>query len=245
MPRMIDGLGYRIALVAAIAGALTGCSDNNTASGLSQNVLDQAARALVRGEDRISAAELSDLLITQREPLNLIDLRSRADFDAGHIESSGHAQTTDLVSEAGRAVLNPDERLVLISASGVEAGKAATLLRLTGIPAQALDGGYASWLAQMSGDAKPQAGDAEAAQALAKRKAVACRLEGDYVATAGLTVKAEPSTAAGGAGYMPPLQPAESEPQADPLGLGLGLGLGEGVAPAKPEPKRLRIREGC
>jgi hypothetical protein len=64
-------------------------------------------------------------------------------------------------------------------------------------------------------------GDARNAQELAKQQAISCWFEGDYVAEAGLTVKAPAS-----AGYIPPLEPVKPAPEEDDLGLGLGLGLG-------------------
>lgn len=252
MPKMTESrvLHGMLALLAASAlGACTPMPEES--AGMNQNALDQAARALVRGEDSITAETLADLLVTGREPLSVIDIRARGDFDAGHIKDSLYSEPTALVSQAGRAVLDVGSRLVLVSDDGVQAAQIASLLRVAGVNAQALSGGYAAWRAGIDGQPSGAPADAEAAQAMAKRQAVACWLEGDYVAAAGLEVKTDAAATdpVPSGGYVPPLQPAEPEsvPAADPLGLGLGLGLGEGVAPAAPQQqrKRLKVREGC
>ena len=236
----------RMMLTLAAASVVFGCTPaSDGTAAVDQNALDGAARALVRGEDRIGAEALMDLLVTGREPLSIIDIRPRQAFDAGHIKDSLHADAPSLIGVAGRSVLDAGSRLVLVSEDGVEAAQMASLLRVTGVNAYALSGGYAQWRAVIEGQGTALPADADAAREMAKRQAVACWFEGDYVAAAGLAVKPE-ATSAGG--YVPPLQPPSAETQAeDPLGLGLGLGLGEGLEPAEPQParRRLRVREGC
>ena len=89
-----------------------------------------------------------------------------------------------------------------------------------------------------------------AAREAARRGAIACRFEGDCVATAGSIPKGESIAAADGGGYVPALQPTAAptqEPAAAPDDLGLGLDLGLGPAPTqKPRPRgKLKIGEGC
>jgi hypothetical protein len=74
----------------------------------------------------------------------------------------------------------------------------------------------------------------------AKKQAVACWFEGDYVAAAGLTVKQ--TTPAGG--YVPPLEPVTAEAEEDSLGLGLGIGLGPEEAQEKPQEDSLGLGLG-
>jgi rhodanese-related sulfurtransferase len=248
---------------AALPGLLVlfatgGCSPSTGGAAIDQNALDQAARAIVRAEDRVAASELADLHIGDRSSVTVIDLRPRADFEAGHIEGASHAELTALLSPEGREGVADGSRLVLVSADGTHAAQAAALLRVAGVTAQALDGGYAAWRRLMEGGESGAAADAAAARAQAKRQAVACWFEGDYVAAAGLAVKQDAAPAATG-GFVPPLQPATPAPAPaeDPLGLGLGtpgaaaaedpLGLGLGVpgeASARPA-RKLKIREGC
>jgi hypothetical protein len=83
------------------------------------------------------------------------------------------------------------------------------------VPAHYLVGGYQAWTDEMYG----AAGEGTASEQ-AKKQAVACWFEGDYIAEAGLAVKS------GTGGYVPPLEPASAGSQEDSLGLGLGIGLG-------------------
>lgn len=215
-----------------------GCSPSTGGQAVDQRVLDQAARTIVRAEDRIDAPALADLIIRNRSAVVVIDLRSQTDFNTGHIEGARHGELTSLLSEDGRAGLADAAMPVLVSEDGSLAAQAVALLRIAGVKAYALDGGHAAWRRLMEGDEAGWPVGAAAARAEAKRRAVACWFEGDYVAAAGLSVKQESPPAAGG--YVPPLAPATpAAPVAeDPLGLGLGL------APEQPA-RKLKIREGC
>ena len=249
MARPLSGAVYA-ALVAVLA-ATPGCdSGDRSTAGLSpgaldQNALDQAARAIQRAEDRLDAAALADRLVAGREPVVLVDLRPERDFEAVHIKGARNVAITDLLSAAGRSALASGPTPVLVSATGAQAAQAAVLLRMAGISAYVLEGGYAAWLRAINPASAPPESLAFASPAeAAKRQAVACWFEGDYVAASGLAVKASTVPVTGG--YVPPLQPAESPPaaEADPLGLGLGLGLG---VPGLPPDKRrkLKRKEGC
>ena len=238
--------------------ATGGCSPSNGGAAVDQAALDRTARAIVRAEDRVAAPDLADLLISDRSSVTVLDLRPKAHFEAGHIEGARHGELTALLSPDGRAALADGSRLVLVSADGSQAAQAAALLRVAGIHAEALDGGYAAWRRLVEGGEDGVPVDAVAARAEAKRQAVACWFEGDYVAAAGLAVKQDDARPATG-GFVPPLGPATptrargqdplglglevpgTGPAEDPLGLGLGLGPTGGAAPAR----KLKIREGC
>jgi rhodanese-related sulfurtransferase len=223
--------------------AAGGCSPAPSGETVDQHVLDQAARAIVRAEDRIAAPALADLIIHDRSSAEVIDLRPKADFDSAHIEGARHAELTSLLSADGRSGLAGMAMPVLVSDDGSQAAQAAALLRIAGIKARALDGGYAAWRRLMEGEDAGIPVDAAAARAEAKRHAVACWFEGDYVAAAGLTVKQDAAVPPTG-GYVPPLEPAAPAAD-DPLGLGLGLGIpGTGQTPDQPA-RKLKIREGC
>jgi rhodanese-related sulfurtransferase len=201
--------------------------------------LAQLARAAAHNELAVAPAQLADRVLARRDDHSLLDLRSAEAFAAGHIKTARHAQLLELLDPAGANALPPGRDLVVYGDDGGASAEAATLLRVAGHNAYYLQGGYQGWQAHLHGEPPPAS-----PQEAAKRAAVACWFEGDYVAAAGLVVKEGAAPAAGA--YTPPLQPAAPAPAAapDPLGLGLGLGLGPETAPA-PATGRLNVGEGC
>lgn len=220
---------------------------------LSATDIGVLAQQIVRGEDHITVEALSDRIIKARDDYILIDLRSKEQFDERHIDTAIHIPLSELVKPEVLSGL-PGDRAVVVYSDGTSSGaQAAVILRMSGIPAYSLKGGYNHWAAYMTDPAAAGIPDDDA-RARAKYDAIRCYLEGDYVADAGLVVKQPESR-----GFTPPLQPVEEEKSVeDPLGLGLGLdiepgaatepetdaglglGLGDGDAPAG-----LIIGEGC
>jgi len=236
-----------------LAGFSSGCSTDGigAAGGPDQQVLDRAARAIAKGEGRISPADLADRLIAEHAAPALIDLRTPQAFAAGHIRGSQNADIPTLLSEEGRSQLAEGVTPVLISERGLSAAQTAALLRTSDVDVLVLEGGIDAWQRYLN-PGQGAAADAEEAQDRAKRQAAACWFEGDYVAAAGLTVKAPAMPAGREGGFVPPLEPVEARPAPlapDPLGLGLGMGLGSDEVrvkkPAKNSTKKLKIGEGC
>jgi rhodanese-related sulfurtransferase len=208
-------------LLALAAGS--GCSPAPDA-GLSDGKLGPVARAIIREEDRFAVADLAQALIQDRADLLLLDLRPGDAFDAEHIDGAESLPLERLLSQAGLAGLPSDRRLVLYAETTAPAAQAAALLRLTGLDAYALEGGYRHWLDYTT---NPQAAADADPQTRAERQAVACYFEGNYVAAAGLAVRSS-------GGYRPPLSPvgqSEAAGKDNTLGLGLGLGLGPASSP--------------
>jgi rhodanese-related sulfurtransferase len=208
-------------LLAVAVGS--GCSPTPEA-GLSDGKLGPVARAIIRGEDRFAVADLAQALIQDRADLLLLDLRPSDTFAAEHIEGAESLPLERLLSQAGLAELPSDRRLVLYADATAPAAQAAALLRLAGLDAYALEGGYRHWLDYTT---NPQAAEGSDPQTRAQRQAVACYFQGDYVAAAGLAVKSD-------GGYRPPVSPVD-QADTDALGLGLGLGLGP-ASPPEPAP---------
>jgi rhodanese-related sulfurtransferase len=212
-----------------LALALAGCAPNKDAqAGIDPEALDQVARAIEREEDRITPQALADRLIKRSRDFVLYDLRSAFEYEQDHIDTAQNVLLPVLISAKGREALPVDQRVIVYSADGSASAQAAALLRVAGVDAYALAGGYDAWLRYIAGPTGTPANAAEA-RAMAKQQAVACYFQGEYVADAGLAVKT-------GGGYTPPLKPAQSAPaEADPLGLGLGLGLGPESAQPQPQ----------
>lgn len=235
-----------------------------------QTDFDRVAQAIMRDEVRIEVPDLADRIIAGRKDHVLIDIRQETAFTEGHIDTAMHMTLADLLSDEGRASLPDGRKLILYSDRGAEGAQAAALLRLIGLDAHALEGGYRAWEAYVAGPTGTPKTAAEG-QAMAKQQAVACYFQGDYMPRAGIPV----STSTGGSGYTPPLKPAQepstggdalglglglglgpesarepatqqaAQPTADPLGLGLGVGGAGGPTPASGKPRKLNIGEGC
>ncbi|MCW8964494.1 MAG: rhodanese-like domain-containing protein [Gammaproteobacteria bacterium] len=225
-------------LVVATPLLISAC-DNNT--GLQQGqMLVQTARSIEKAETAISIDTLSDRIIKRQNDYQLFDVRPQADFNKGHIKTAKSVSGTELLSEQGIQGLNNGRQVYLYSGSSGRAAQLAILLRLQGVPAYYLSGGYSAWSRQMTNATNDPD---KSATELARQQAVSCWFEGDYVPAAGLAVK----TTAGG-GYVPPLEPVQAAEEEDSLGLGLGLGLGpEGDLAPAPQATggTLRIGEGC
>ena len=232
---------------------------------VSETDISLLAQQIIRGEDHVTVEELSDRIIKARDDYLLIDLRPAAQYAERHIDTAVHMPLSELVKPEVLAGLPVDHAVIVYSNNTTNAAQAATILRLSGIPAYSLIGGYNHWSAFMADPAAAGIAQHDARQQ-AKYDAVRCYLEGEYVAEAGLVVR-QPAAA----GFTPPLTPVEQDQgMDDPLGLGLGLGLdagaetetgtqdplglglglgidtGTGAAPGpgKP-PKGLRIGKGC
>ena len=231
------------------------------------------ARTIAAEQDHVSVEQLSDWIIRDQRDFELVDIRDRADFDAGHIEHARHVPLAGLISDASLAALPPGRKVVVYSNGTAHAAQAALLLRLIDRDAYALLGGFNHWQAYL-GD--PQVAGAAEMDPLrrAEYQAVACFFEGDYVAVAGLTPKGVAGASASVSTRAPAAAANDSlglglglglgtddvrsnapaaVPAADPLGLGLGLGLGsdevkgkqQAAPPAKPSSGRLLIKAEC
>jgi rhodanese-related sulfurtransferase len=212
---------------AAASGLLilgvAGCDRSMDAQGgLNRDSLARVAQSIARSEDHVAVKDLADLIIQETGDFILIDVRDAGAYQAGHIKTARSLPLTELLSAEAIDGLEAGRKLILYSEESANAAQAAAVLRLAGRDAYSLTGGYQQWLGYMTEPASASAGGDAHEQA--KRQAVQCYFEGDYVAEAGLMVKAGEA-----GGFTPPLMPVESDAGAgDPLGLGLGLEAASG-----------------
>jgi len=242
---------------------LAGCTPQPSSEEGMQQQIENLSQGIARQQYAVQANELADRVIAQRNDHLLIDLRSDA---TGHIKTAQSRSPAELLSPQGLENLPVGRDIILVSENGGEAAQTALLLRISGLNAFYLDGGYAAW-ARNLGNASGKAATPDEAAAMARQQAVSCWFEGDYVAEAGLTVRSQSASK----GYTPKLKPVTrndtlglglglglgpqqpekakpaQKPANDSLGLGLGLGLGpKPVEPAKQKPRpKLLIGEGC
>jgi rhodanese-related sulfurtransferase len=250
-------LALILVAVSLVIAALLFVRFNPAELHVSETDISMLAQQIIRGEDHVTVEELSDRIIKARNDYLLIDLRPAAQYAKRHIDTAVHMPLSELVKPDVLDGLPEDRVVIVYSNSTTNAAQAATILRMSGIPAYSLIGGYNHWSAYMTDPVAAGIAEHDARQQ-AKYDAVRCYLEGEYVAEAGLVVK-QPE----GAGFTPPLIPVEEDQgvedplglglglgvdteteSQDPLGLGLGLGLdtGPGVGGAR---KGLRIGKGC
>ena len=107
--------------------------------------LTEVARAAAQQDDRESVEDLANWLIEGRGDFKLIDVRAPEDFESGSIGDAENIPIAKIVSEDVLSRL-PTDRMVIVYSNGSEnAAKAAVLLRLSGIDAHLLAGGYNAW----------------------------------------------------------------------------------------------------
>jgi rhodanese-related sulfurtransferase/uncharacterized membrane protein YedE/YeeE len=90
--------------------------------------VERLARAVARQEDHVTALELAAWIRDRKPGLRVLDLRTPAEFDAGHIPRAERVALESLASTPFRA----GETLVLISAGGAHAAQAWVFLQALG-----------------------------------------------------------------------------------------------------------------
>jgi len=103
------------------------------------------AQAAARNDDRVSVEDLAGWIVEGRADFTLVDVRTPADFEAGQIEDASNIPIAKLVTDEALASLPRDRKVVVYSNGSENAAKATVLLRLSGINAHVLVGGYNAW----------------------------------------------------------------------------------------------------
>lgn len=83
----------------------------------------------VRSIPQISARELQDRLVS-RAPVTVLDVRTRREWDAGHIEGAVHVPVGDITTRLGE--LPPDADVAVICEGGFRSSLASSLLERAG-----------------------------------------------------------------------------------------------------------------
>ena len=141
--------------------------------------LADVAHSAARQDDRVSVEELASWLIEGRGDFRLIDVRGADDFDKGRIAEAENIPIAQLVSADVLSGL-PTDRMVIVYSNGSEnAAKATVMLRLSGIDAHLLAGGFNAWHQRiLNPEITAQALDGESLQVAAQR-AYSCYFVGD------------------------------------------------------------------
>ena len=143
------------------------------------NGLVDVAQAAARQTDRVSVRDLASWLIEERQDFVLIDVRSAADFDQGAIGEAQNIPIAELVTAETLAGLPTDRRILVYSNGSENGAKAATLLRIAGLDAHVVSGGYNAWHARvLNPDIPLEEVDGESLR-VSEQRAYACYFVGD------------------------------------------------------------------
>jgi rhodanese-related sulfurtransferase len=141
--------------------------------------LTDIAQAAARQDDRESVEDLASWLVEGRGDFKLIDVRMPEDFASGSIADAENIPIAQIVTQDVLMRL-PTDRMVIVYSNGSEnAAKAAVLLRLSGIDAHLLTGGYNAWHQRiLNPDISADELDGESLQVSAQR-ALSCYFVGE------------------------------------------------------------------
>jgi len=166
------------------------------------------AQAAARQSDRVSVEDLASWLIEARQDFVLIDIRSASDFESGHIAEARNIPIAQLVTEESLADLPTDRKIVVYSTGSENAAKASTLLRIAGLDAHVVTGGYNAWHQRiLNPDITAEELDGESPQVSAQRT-YSCYFVGDRGAGASERPEVE---------FVPPVFTEEEVDEMKPL----------------------------
>ena len=154
--------------------------------------LTDVAQAAARQDDRVGAHELATWLIEGKGDFKLIDVRMPADFEKGSIGDAENIPLAELVSDAAIGGLPTDRKVIVYSNGSENAAKATVMLRLSGINAHLLTGGYNAWQEKiLNPDISAEALDGESLD-VAEQRAYACYFVGERSDAMTLKSSSEP-----------------------------------------------------
>lgn len=166
-----------ILLTASILALALGACGPTGPTGPDPQRLVLLGRDIVHGQDAITPERLADWLIQDRRDVLLLDLRPRRAYRDGHIQGAESVPLTYLFEAGTIDGLPANRTLLLYSDTERAAAQATAVLRLAGRDARLLEGGYQGWQDRVLA---PRQIPGEAAEATAKRLALACYFSGNY-----------------------------------------------------------------
>jgi rhodanese-related sulfurtransferase len=112
--------------------------------GLTLAIIYTEIRGLFRGYKAVNPAQLTELV--NRENALVLDLRSQADFEKGHIIGAKHLLPSQIEPEGKLLAKAKESPVVLVCATGMVSPAAAEKLVKAGFKrVSVLDGGLTSW----------------------------------------------------------------------------------------------------
>ncbi|PCE25801.1 sulfurtransferase [Paraburkholderia acidicola] len=97
-----------------------------------------------RGRGGVTASEATQLI--NRRNAVVVDLRSAADFAAGHLPSARHLEFAELQAKVGQLVKNKSNPVLLVCQTGQQSNKAVRVVQDAGYAeVHVLQGGLNAW----------------------------------------------------------------------------------------------------
>ena len=188
------------------------------AAELDETQLRTLGTSISKGEDVIRSDELADWIIQGTQDYLLVDIRSAEDYETSHIQGAINIPVITLFSNGQINQLPKEKIVVLYSNANIRSAQAATALRLAGLNAYVLLGGYEHWVMHTLNPEAASAEDPNLEQLDdARRAAIARALK-----------NCETPCPGSSQGYVPPLTPVTETPLPPPPSSGGGVLLDEG-----------------
>jgi rhodanese-related sulfurtransferase len=165
-------------LFSLLAGlSLTACSDHDDKA-KAETARVQVAQEVARHDDRVTADELARWIIQDKRDFVLVDIRSADDYAKGHIKDAINVSLPELVSPEKLKTLSKDRKVIVYSQGSETAAQATVLLRLAGLDANLLLGGYNFWAKRILDPAVPPSMADDEYPDAAVQQAIACYFVG-------------------------------------------------------------------
>jgi rhodanese-related sulfurtransferase len=176
--------------------------------------LADVAQAAARQDDRESVEDLANWLVEGRGDFKLIDVRIPEEFERGRIGDAENIPIAQIATQDALLRL-PTDRMVIVYSNGSEnAAKAMVMLRLAGIDAHLLAGGYNAWQERiLNPDISAEELDGESPQ-VSEQRALSCYFVGERSELADMRSKRERAP------FVPPVFTEEEELLEPPMGAG-------------------------
>ncbi len=141
--------------------------------------MSEVAQAAARSDDRVSVEDLAHWIVEGRGDFVVVDVRLPDEFEAGQVEGAKNIPIAQLVTEEALAGLPKDRKVIVYSNGSENAAKASVLLRLSGINAHVLVGGYNAWHKRiLNPDITADELDGESLQ-VSEQRALSCYFVGE------------------------------------------------------------------
>ena len=114
--------------IAAALGAIAPLAGSPYIGAHGRVDVEQLASAVAREEDHVTALELAQWIKDRRPDLRVVDVRTRADFDAFHLPTAEHIPIESIAT----ASFDANDTIVLYSDGGAHAAQAWVFLRALG-----------------------------------------------------------------------------------------------------------------
>jgi len=141
--------------------------------------MTDVAQAAARSDDRVNVEDLAHWIVAGRGDFVVVDVRMPDEFEAGQIQGASNIPLAQIVTEEALAGLPTDRKVIVYSSGSENAAKASVMLRLSGVNAHVLVGGYNAWHKRiLNPDITADELDGESLQ-VSEKRALSCYFVGE------------------------------------------------------------------